>query len=177
MINYIYSNHTGGNMNKFFKIAFMLVLCASPCVLKAGEAEKQAAKELIEIFDVKKSIDQGIDIGLKIAMRSDPRIGPQEINFAKKLANKFVDVDGTKNDMINIYSELFTVKELNDMKEFYKTPTGQKEIEKTPEVLARMLEISISRMQKIAPEINKMFMEEYAQEKKQGAEDLLNKMK
>lgn len=51
-----------------------------------------------------------------------------------------------KNDFIRIYQETYTEEELNSFIAFYKTPSGQKLIEKMPVLMKKSMEISQRNM-------------------------------
>ena len=50
-------------------------------------------------------------------------------------------------DKIKVYADTFTEEELKGLISFYKSPVGQKFIEKTPELMKRSMELSQKRMQ------------------------------
>lgn len=64
-------------------------------------------------------------------------------NITKKMLNE---------DMVEIYDKYFTQSEINDYIAFYKSPSGQKFIQTTPDVTKDLMTIM---MQKYMPEIRK----------------------
>ena len=58
-------------------------------------------------------------------------------------------------DMLILYDKYFTQEEINDFIHFYKTPSGQKYINSTPEITKEMMTIM---MQKYMPEIKNAMM-------------------
>ena len=70
--------------------------------------------------------------------------------------------DGTLQDMIKVYAELFTADDLKVMAEFYQTPAGQALVAKTLELQQKSGAILANRMQAVTPKlqkINKEFMD------------------
>jgi len=62
---------------------------------------------------------------------------------------------------VNIYMEEYTEKELNDLINFYKTPTGKKTIEKFPEILMKTKMLIDKLIKDHEPELKSMIKEEY----------------
>ncbi|ACB73571.1 DUF2059 domain-containing protein [Opitutus terrae] len=69
-----------------------------------------------------------------------------------------------KQDMVKIYSELFTKEELAAQSAFYSTPAGQAMVDKTPAVQARLQQVMMPRMQAVMPKIMQMGQEFRAQQ-------------
>ena len=67
-------------------------------------------------------------------------------NISKRMLNE---------DMLILYDKYFTQEEINDFIYFYKTPSGQKLINSTPEITKEMMTIM---MQKYMPEIKNAMM-------------------
>lgn len=62
----------------------------------------------------------------------------------KELSNKLVNVE-----LVNIYGKHFTHEEIKDLIKFYKSPTGKKLLEKSPEITKELMN---SMMTKHMPE-------------------------
>ena len=58
-----------------------------------------------------------------------------------------------ESDIIALYVESFSLDDLNELITFYKTPLGQKMIEKMPAVMLRSAEVSRQQMRFIIPRI------------------------
>ena len=67
-------------------------------------------------------------------------------NISKRMLNE---------DMLILHDKYFTQEEINDFIYFYKTPSGQKYINSTPEITKEMMTIM---MQKYMPEIKNAMM-------------------
>src|SRR5438445_7864171 len=61
-----------------------------------------------------------------------------------------------KDSYVEVYTSVFTTEELNGFLAFYKTPVGKALAEKTPVLSKRIQELAQSRVQKLAPAIQKM---------------------
>lgn len=67
--------------------------------------------------------------------------------------------EGMKPEFVQVYQEAFTEPELNDIVTFYKTPTGRKLVDKTPDLTAKGMQIGQRRVMEIMPEVQRMAQE------------------
>ena len=58
---------------------------------------------------------------------------------------KYLSWDALKDDLARIYMETYTEREVRDLLAFYKSPTGQKFLEKTPVLTQRVAELCQQR--------------------------------
>ena len=65
--------------------------------------------------------------------------------------------DHFKSDIIQIYAETYTQKEVDDLIEFYRSPTGQSSIDKMPEILNKTRLLMQQKFQTILPQKHKMY--------------------
>lgn len=70
-----------------------------------------------------------------------------------------------KQDMVKIYSEVFTKEELSGLAAFYQTPIGQKLNERQPEVQERLNAAIMPRIMAVMPKVRKI-SEEFAAEQR-----------
>jgi uncharacterized protein len=70
-----------------------------------------------------------------------------------------------KQDMVKIYSELFTKEELSGLAAFYQTPLGQKLNDRQPEVQERLNAAIMPRIMAVMPKVRKI-SEEFAAEQR-----------
>ena len=132
------------------KKLFIVAVFAAPLLLTAGEAEIQAANELLEVIQFEKVMDNSINASIQALKEMSPGIGNNDIKL-KQFFEKHMGAKTLRNDMIDMYSEIFSAKELKDIAAFYKTKTGQKALEKIPEVMQRSMQLAQTRvMQNVA---------------------------
>ncbi len=79
------------------------------------------------------------------------KIEENSINVMKTIMKKMLH-----EDIIPLYDKYFTQKDINDLIKFYKTPTGQKFINVTPELSK---DLAVIMMQKYLPEAKKAMKE------------------
>lgn len=64
-----------------------------------------------------------------------------------------------KAPFTKIYSENFTLNEIQTLINFYKTPTGKTLVEKTPKITVESMKVSQSLVSKIVPDLRKLSYE------------------
>lgn len=97
---------------------------------------KQQINSRIKENSAKKKIDKMMDDFTDAMMEE-----------MKELSRKLNDVE-----LVNIYDKHFTQGEIQDLIEFYESPTGKKILEKNPEITKELMS---SMMTKYMPEIQK----------------------
>ena len=74
-------------------------------------------------------------------------------------AYKQLTWESLKPEFVEIYSETFTDEEIKGLTEFYKTPLGQKLVEKMPEISAKAGLLIQKRMPAIMADLQKSVAE------------------
>jgi hypothetical protein len=69
--------------------------------------------------------------------------------------------EGMKVDVAAVYAEVFSVEELREINDFYRSPLGKKMIERMPELMQKSMMITQSRMKSMMPELQALG-EDYA---------------
>lgn len=116
-------------------------LCTLPLHVSAGEAEQKAANELLDASHFNKMMDDSINASVQMIVQADPSMARHE-DTLRKFYQKHMSGDSLRTDMVKLYAEVFTAKELNDITAFYKTPTGQKALQKLPEVMRGAMQLA-----------------------------------
>lgn len=116
-------------------------LCALPLHVSAGEAEQKAANELLDASHFNKMMDDSINASVQMIVQANPSMASHE-DTLRKFYQKHMSGDRLRTDMVKLYADMFTAKELNDITAFYKTPTGQKALQKLPEVMRGAMQLA-----------------------------------
>jgi hypothetical protein len=74
-----------------------------------------------------------------------------------------------KNDVAQIYSDVFTKDEMDGLSAFYSTPAGEALIEKQPDVQQKMQALMMPRMMAVMPKIQQMSRDFAADQKAKAA--------
>ena len=139
-----------------------LALASFTPLLQAGDAAQRtaAAEELLKAMHIEEMMAKQKENMSKMISSFSPKESSEETR--KKALQRQTEIfdtllkwDTLKPDFIQIYSEVYTEQELKDLTTFYKSPIGQKFIEKMPELQKKTLEIMQKRMLAAMPEIQK----------------------
>ena len=133
--------------------------------LTSGEPERLATLELLDTMQFEKTINQSIDCSIQMIKKMVPEGDKTEEIIAKFLTQLF-SMESMREKMVEIYSEVFTEEEIKDMTAFYKSKTGQKTLEKMPEIMQRSMELTRERLGQNMDELFKMLDQELSNQKK-----------
>ncbi|MBS4169099.1 DUF2059 domain-containing protein [Parachlamydia sp. AcF125] len=152
-------------MGKLYKglIKHILIIAffTSPLVLAAGKAEWQAANELLDTIHFEKMMEDSIDASIEMVKQMDPAMGEHEATL-RKFYEKYMSAESLRQDILEMYCEIFTEKELKDIAAFYRSKTGQKALEKTPEIMQHSLHLAQTRVLQHMDELQQMLAQEQA---------------
>jgi len=149
-------------MTRFYKNMIknilIIALFASPLMLSAGEAEQQAANELLDITRFEQVMDDSINATIQMLKQMDPE-NDHEATL-RKFYKKYMSADVLRKDVVEMYSEMFSAKELKEIAAFYKTKTGQKALEKLPEIMKLSMQLAQTRVMQNMGELQEMLANE-----------------
>ncbi len=152
-------------------VAVVLIAVTLGCSsARADEASKRAkAEQLFTLLRMDQMMDQlmsGIEKQVQQitqtmpgADQATPEQKKQIADFQQRVLALVTNKLGWKAlepDFINLYASTYTEEELDGIIGFYKSPVGQKMLEKTPELMAKSTEITQQRMREVQPELNQM---------------------
>lgn len=84
--------------------------------------------------------------------------------------NKYLGWNNIREDMAKIYTKHYTASELQEIQNFYMTPTGQKSIKLMPEIAAESMKVTqekmMPHMSEMQESIQRLAEEEIKQEEK-----------
>jgi uncharacterized protein len=116
---------------------------------------------------VQKQVEQ-ITQSMPGADQATPEQKKQIADFQKRVmdvVNNKLGWKALEPDFINLYASTYTEEELDGILAFYKSPVGQKMLEKTPELMTKSTQITQEKMREVQPELNQMvqdFMKQMA---------------
>ena len=142
-------------------IAMLAVVCFTPLLHAQDDAAKRsaAAEELLKTMHTDELFAKQMENMKKMMASFLPKnLPPETLKRAQEAQSVAFDTvfkqytwETMKADIVQAYSEVFTEQELNDITAFYKTPAGQKFIEKMPQLQAKTMEIMQKRMVTLMP--------------------------
>jgi len=148
------------------KRTFLAVLCSVLLISTIASAdqtgEKKAILKLLEISNARNmsdqimtSMDAVMDRQFQTANEQLSPKGQDELMTVRKESVKLMQDnfswDQMKDMYIDIYTQVFTEDEINQLVEFYQSPLGKKMLEKMPELLQVTFEKTQALIQKKMP--------------------------
>lgn len=142
--------------------------CSTKTVKQPEKSKTDYAKEIIELTDVKKTVDQVIMQldQMQGSMLTQMGISGDEKEKAMEFQKKFqatmlevLDFEKMEPDYIDLFVSVYTLEELKGITDFYKSPVGKSMVQKQPQVLKKSMEISQSRLQILIPKLQKIAAE------------------
>ncbi len=147
-------------MRKTSIIIFLIMNMLLSSLAVAGEdTHRQAAEKLLYVADMEKALEESIEQMLNIQLQQKPSLAPYK-EIMLRFLKKHMGFQSLKEDIVAIYIEEFTEKELNEIIAFYETPTGRKTIEKMPKLMAKGAQLGVSRVQQNIGELQQMIQAE-----------------
>lgn len=134
-------------MYKIVSILSIVLLCALPVKAQDGqwESKEQLVGKLMKVMHVHFLFEEGIKTMTNGVLRGFLEfdcITSGELVVLKERLQEIYVFDDFRERFGQAYIETFTYSELEDIFNFYITPTGQKLLRKSPEIQYRVFEIS-----------------------------------
>ena len=159
------------------RIVAATIVCAFALVamVRAEDKPKRAlAEQLLGAMEMQKTIEKSFEMVKQMMPAQLKQMGvsadassekaQSTMQKAMDLVMKEMSWDKLKDDYISIYAETFTEGELKGLVNFYKSPIGQKFIEKQPELIEKSMQISQKQMVELMPKIQELAREMREQE-------------
>ena len=151
---------------KRFTLGYIYVLFFLLALHRAdAQQQRQLAEEILTLTNVAERTQAMFDNlkQMQIAQIDSMKLPPEAHNLANTYREKLSEIMSqemswakVKDDYIKVYAEIFTVEELRDIVAFYKTPTGQAFIRKTPKLLEQSMQVAQRHLQNVAPKIQEL---------------------
>src|SRR6201995_2572401 len=157
----------------------LMILTAGCCCVRADEASKRAkAEQLFMLLHMDTMMDHlmgGVKKQVQEITQSMPGVDQATPEQKKQIAdfqqrvmdavNQKIGWKALEPDFINLYASTYTEEDLDGIIAFYKSPIGQKMIEKTPELTSKSTQITQQKMSELQPQLSQMvqdFMKQMA---------------
>lgn len=144
------------------------ILALSPSYSSDQNAKNQAAFELIRLTQADnfmKTMSMQIETMFN-AMSAQARLTPQQKLIVTEYKNKALNLfqkemtsENMKLELASIYTQHYSLDEMNEINAFYSSPTGKKLLEKAPEIMQATMRTTQSHTQNLAPEMQKLIAE------------------
>ncbi|WP_167856544.1 DUF2059 domain-containing protein [Hymenobacter metallicola] len=117
--------------------------------------QRQAAEELLQMMKMEENMNKSIDqmVSMQVQQRPDMKQVEPEL---RTFMTKHMSWATLKDDMVQLYAAEFTEKDLRNLTAFYKSPTGQKLLDKQPELMRATMQMGQQRLQQNIPELQQL---------------------
>jgi uncharacterized protein len=152
--------------------AVLVLIAASAARAQENPPSEESIRELMRITETRKMLEAGrlnmesaAQAPLRQLVANQGLSERQEKMLGEMIAGYLAIVQEEMRPevlepiFIDIYRQSFTQKEVDGMIAFYKTDVGRASVEKMPDIMKRMTEIMMQRMQTIFPKLQQMQQE------------------
>ncbi|WP_165903873.1 DUF2059 domain-containing protein [Hymenobacter gummosus] len=117
-----------------------------------SEGQRKAAEELLTVMQMEQTTNNALDQMLTAQLTQRPELKVVEPEM-RSFLTKYMSWNSLRSDMVDLYAQRFTEKELKELKKFYGSTTGQKFVGQQSSLMAAGIEIGQRRMQEHMPEL------------------------
>lgn len=123
-------------MTKYLILSALLMISLNAVSKPAGNIE-----ELFKVMKMQELQDKSITAIVNQQMSLSPGMSKYKGEYTK-LLQKYVGWKALKKPVGDMWAGMFSEKEIKDLVKFYKTPTGQKLLDKQPVIAGKITEIT-----------------------------------
>jgi len=139
-----------------------------PGNLAMPPSHQAAGERLLRAMNAEKTIERTMELMFESMFAQDPDMAKVQ-DIMREFAAEVVDWETMGPEMLRAYVEIYSEEELNALAAFYESPVGQRIIEKTPELTARLGLLNQAQMQEKMPELIGRLMERMGEIETKGA--------
>jgi len=140
-------------------LIIMAVVLTHAVAVGDEKSHRKAAETLLIVTNVDKSLPKIVEQVLASQLQQNPQLAPYR-EIMQRFLNKYMNWESLKEDVMTAYTQEFTEPEIKQLTAFYKTPLGQKAVEKMPKLLFIGGQIGMRRVQANEAELRQMIEEE-----------------
>ena len=149
--------------NKLFLLSTLILIGACQ-TFSQTETHKKAAEELLTASGAENNFKISMEKMMDLQSKSNPAMA-QYADIIKQWAGKYLTWATLKDDMMKLYTDEFTEKELKELTKFYKSPIGLKLASKQGEIMSKGAEIGQKKALEHTPELQQMIMDKMNEKK------------
>jgi hypothetical protein len=147
-------------------LSFAVILALNWGTARAQDsAHRRLAEELLILTEVETRTQAMFEAMKKMQMAQldGMKLPVENQEAATTFRNSIFDVmaqemswDKLKEDYVDIYANTFSLDELRGIIAFYKSPTGEAFLKKTPFLMEQSMQVAQKRMASVAPRIQEL---------------------
>jgi hypothetical protein len=149
-------------LSGIFIMFLLLPLC--PAVAQHDQ-QRQLAEEILTLTHVAERTQKMFDNlkQMQIAQIDGMKLPPEAHDLAITYREKLGEIlaqemswTKVKDEYVKVYADTFSAEELRGIVTFYKTPTGEALLAKTPKLLEQSMQVAQRHLQNVAPKIQEL---------------------
>jgi len=131
----------------------------------ATDPQTTAAEELLQLSGAEKSLEQ-VSKQMKQMFATQfaaMNVPPERRAITEKYFGQLADLvakemswQSVRGEFISLYTSIYMEEEIRELIKFYKSPIGQRFVEKMPLLTERTMQISQTHMKNLIPEIQRL---------------------
>ncbi len=125
----------------------------------------KSAEKLLEVMEMDKNYDRLMEQMADMQVQQNSAFADKK-EAVMAFFNKYMGYEQLKPDLVAMYSDVYTEKELNDLIVFYKTPTGKKSVSLMPELAQKGSQLGVNKLMPHIDELIKIVQQESPKEDK-----------
>jgi hypothetical protein len=112
----------------------------------ADDPHEQAARDLLKVMRVEEMTKTGSKTMVEVMVQSNPGLARFR-DVISEWSSKVMTWDAMAPELIEAYENAFTTEEMRKIMAFYKTPEGQKLLDKMPGLMQKQAQIGTALAQ------------------------------
>lgn len=147
------------------KKALIILLTALTLSYADDAGAVKSAEKLLEVMEMDKNYDRLMEQMADMQVQQNSAFADKK-EEVMAFFNKYMGYEQLKPDLVAMYSDVYTEKELNDLIVFYKTPTGKKSVSLMPELAQKGSQLGVNKLMPHIDELIKIVQQESPKEDK-----------
>lgn len=145
-------------LKKYFPLPLFIILSIFALNAHALLNSHEEAEELLLLMGYDKQKNLDLDKILELQSQLKPEMAAYKEPM-REFFQKYVSYETLKPQLIKMYAEAFSAKELNELKMFYISPTGKKALSIIPAITEKTSRLVQNQLRAHANELNQMIKE------------------
>ncbi len=139
-------------------LAMVLCLFSAPGF---ADPEREAARALLDSIHAEQVMNDMVQRALAVEMENNPALAPYQGVF-KAFYDQYLSYDAISEQLIDLYTEAFTLEEIQQITAFYQTPAGAKAMRLSPELFQKGMQIGQRNVAEHMDVLQRMIVDEAA---------------
>jgi hypothetical protein len=127
-------------------LVVVLALTGPDGIYAGPDEQRQAVARLFELTHMQRLIEESVDGVIALQIAQNPALAEHR-DALRAFLEKYIGWQALKEDLMTMYLQAFTEAELDEMNAFYSSTTGQKVLQRLPELVQQRNRLAMQRLQ------------------------------